>query len=256
MLTVVNYNKVGYRMYGKLFEHMYDGTLATKGPWQALVTFQQFIILADKNGDVDMTPAAISRRTTIPLEIIDQGISVLEQADPESRSPTLEGRRIVRLSETRSWGWNVVNYNEYRKIRSEEERREYMRNYQRMRRAAVKQNVNMSTGGEQSQPIAVSSRQYAEADSKPKVAPLALPTWLPEDPWNAWLEVRTKKKVPNTKRALELAIGELEKLRDKGFDPRIVLENATLKGWRGIFAPATPTIPGQAPDYSSLMVEK
>jgi hypothetical protein len=51
-------------MYGKLFSQMYDGTLATKGPWQALVTFQQLIILADKHGIVDMTPEAIGRRTT------------------------------------------------------------------------------------------------------------------------------------------------------------------------------------------------
>ena len=58
---------------------MYDGTLATKGPWQALVTFQQLIILADRNGEVDMTPEAISRRTTIPLEIIEHGIKALEE---------------------------------------------------------------------------------------------------------------------------------------------------------------------------------
>lgn len=155
-------------MYGKLFEHMYDGTLATKGPWQALVTFQQFIILADKRGDVDMTPEAISRRTTIPLEIIRQGIEALEQPDTASRSPALEGRRIVRLSEHREWGWNVVNYGHYRKIRSEDERREYMRLYQRKRREAVKSDVNKSTPDIQNQPIAVSSRQYA-VSSKQKV---------------------------------------------------------------------------------------
>ena len=148
-------------MYGKLFEHMYDGTLATRGPWQALVTFQQLIILADKRGDVDMTHEAISRRTTIPLEIIQQGIQALEQPDSASRSPALEGRRIVRLSENREWGWNVVNYGHYRKIRSQDERREYMRNYQRKRREAVNREVNTSTTDIQNQPIAVSSRQYA-----------------------------------------------------------------------------------------------
>ena len=54
-------------MYGKLFVQMYEGTLASKGPWEALVTFQQLIILANRHGEVDMTPDAISRRTTIPL---------------------------------------------------------------------------------------------------------------------------------------------------------------------------------------------
>ena len=158
-------------MYGKLFEQMYDGTLATKGPWQALVTFQQLIILADRNGEVDMTPEAISRRTTIPLEIIEHGIKALEEPDGDSRSPDLEGRRIVRLSDSRVWGWQLVNYGKYRAIRSQEERREYMRVYQRKRRESVNQNVNTSTSGKQNQPIAVSSRQYAVSkDSTPLAA--------------------------------------------------------------------------------------
>lgn len=128
-------------MYGKLFSQMYDGTLATKGPWQALVTFQQLIILADKNGVVDMTAESVSRRTTIPLEIILEGILALEQPDADSRTPALDGRRIVRLSESRSWGWQIVNHAHYRAIRSQEERREYMRKYQAERRANTK-NVN------------------------------------------------------------------------------------------------------------------
>ena len=79
-------------MYGKLFESMYDGTLGTKGPWQALVTFQQLIILADAEGCVDMTPEAIARRTTIPLEIVLVGIEALEQPDSASRSPDADGQ--------------------------------------------------------------------------------------------------------------------------------------------------------------------
>lgn len=129
-------------MYGKLFVQMYDGTLATKGPWQALVTFQQMIILADAKGIVDMTPEAISRRTTIPLEIINIGLVALEQPDAESRTPELEGRRIVRLNAERTWGWAIVNYDHYRKIRSQEDRREYMKKYQRDRRAAAKKSAS------------------------------------------------------------------------------------------------------------------
>lgn len=160
-------------MYGKLFAQMYDGTLGTKGPWQALVTFQQLIILADKGGQVDMTPEAISRRTTIPLDVVALGLTELEKPDPHSRSPAEEGRRIVRLSDEREWGWRIVNYDHYRKIRSQEERREYMRQYQRDRRAKLKdgdddvnRDVNTSTSGERSQPIAVGSTQYAKADAE------------------------------------------------------------------------------------------
>ena len=122
-------------MYGKLFVQMYDGTLAKQGPWQAMVTFQQLIILADRNGTVDMTADAISRRTTIPLAIIELGLTALQQPDPESRSPDEAGRRIVLLDPGRSWGWQIVNYGHYRKIRNEEERRAYRRDWIRDKRA-------------------------------------------------------------------------------------------------------------------------
>lgn len=118
-------------MYGKLFAQMYDGTLASKGPWQALVTFQQLIILADQDGNIDMTPEAIARRTTVPLEIIQEGLQRLQEPDPESRTPDESGRRITLLSESRGWGWHIVNYEHYRKLRNSDERRAYQKQYYR-----------------------------------------------------------------------------------------------------------------------------
>jgi hypothetical protein len=132
-------------MYGKVFESMYDGTLASKGPWQALVTFQQMIVLANKDGMVDMTAHAISRRTSIPLEIIQIGIAALLAPDPDSRTPDEDGRRIVPLEEHRDWGWQIVNHLKYQALRSAEERREYLRVAQAKRRGKLKQqstNVN------------------------------------------------------------------------------------------------------------------
>ncbi len=187
-------------MYGKLFTAMYDGTLATRGPWQALVTFQQMVILADKHGTVDMTAEAISRRTTVPLEIIQTGIAALEQADPESRSPDLEGRRIAKISDNRNWGWQIVNYIHYRNMRSQEERREYMRKYQRERRAkqaAVNRSVNnVSEVNQSSKQYAVGSKKEVQehgaiappAPKKPstKIATRLPPDWDLPDTWRDW----------------------------------------------------------------------
>ncbi len=130
-------------MYAKLFSQIYDGTLCTHGPWEALVTFQQMLVLADKDGCVDMTADAISRRTTIPIEIIRKGIEKLLEPDPNSRTPTAEGRRIIPLSDGRDWGWRVVNYVHYRQIKREHDRREYHREYWRQRRG--KQSDDAST---------------------------------------------------------------------------------------------------------------
>ncbi len=135
-------------MYGKIFEQIYEGSLY--GQWEALVTFQQMIVLAEHpDGIVDMTPAAIAARTSIPLEIIQRGIAYLEQPDAESRTPDEEGRRIIRLSDGRTWGWRITNYPEYNAIKNAEDRREYMRLYQQARRAAKKNapstDVNISS---------------------------------------------------------------------------------------------------------------
>lgn len=117
---------------------MYHGSLATVGPWEALITFQQFLVLADRLGVVDMTPESIARITTVPLEIILKGIGVLETPDPRSRNPNEDGRRINRLAEHRDWGWQIVNHAHYRAIRSAEERRDYMREKMREQRAKDK----------------------------------------------------------------------------------------------------------------------
>lgn len=131
-------------MYAKIFAQIYDGTLCTKGPWQALVTFQQMLILSDKFGVVDITREAISRRTTIPLEIINVGISALEQEDSDSRNPADNGRRIARLADHRDWGWQIVNYEKFAKLRSAEERREYQREFKRKVRAKDKMSTHVN----------------------------------------------------------------------------------------------------------------
>ena len=123
-------------MYGKLFSSMYDGTLY--GQWQAIVTLQQLVILADKDGTVDMTPPAIAARTSIPLEIIEAGIEQLSQADKYSRSEAESGRRIVLIDPDRPWGWQIVNYAKYRDMRSAEDRKAYMREYMREKRKQEK----------------------------------------------------------------------------------------------------------------------
>ena len=144
-------------MYAKVFGQIYDGTLCTKGPWEALVAFQQLLVLADKDGNVDMTASAISRRTTIPLEIIEKGIQALLLPDPESRTPTEDGKRIVPLSEGRAWGWRVVNYLHYRQLKREDDRRAYHKEYWHKRK------LKDSTQTQHTQPNQPIAEAYAEA---------------------------------------------------------------------------------------------
>jgi len=99
-------------MYGKIFDSMYDSTLADD--WRALITFQQMIVLCDADGTVDMTPHSIARRTGIPIEYIEAGLKILEAPDPYSRTPDQDGRRIERIDSHRPWGWSIVNHEKYK----------------------------------------------------------------------------------------------------------------------------------------------
>lgn len=211
---------------------MYDGTLASKGPWQAIVTFQQLIVLATQDGTVDMTADAIARRTSIPLEIITAGIEALMQPDPDSRTPDEDGRRIVLLEDHRRWGWRIVNHAKYRDIRRAEERREYLRLAQAKSRAAKK---GVNTGQHLSPEINTSTNTEADTDTdagppaeaggkaprKRSAAPpkprrvagagdVAMPVGVTEQTWRDWCELRAKKKAPVTATVVERAIGEAE----------------------------------------------
>ena len=119
-------------MYGKIFDSMYDGTIAED--WRALVTFQQLIVLCDADGIIDMTPGAIARRTGIPIEHIKAGIEILENPDPYSRTPDQEGRRIVRMDDHKPWGWYLVNHAKYKSLQDSDEVRRQNRERKRKQR--------------------------------------------------------------------------------------------------------------------------
>jgi hypothetical protein len=124
-------------MYGKVFRQMYKGSMSRQG-WESIVTMQQFIVLADRHGVVDMTLEAIAAETTIPIEVLRKGVEILAAPDTGSRTPDDDGRRIVPLDDRRDWGWQLVNYEKYRKIQSEEDRREYQRAYWHVRKEKKK----------------------------------------------------------------------------------------------------------------------
>jgi len=109
-------------MFAKIYTQILDSSLAED--YQTRHVFEDLLKLCDINGVVDITREAIARRTNVPLEIVARGIAELEKPDPRSRNPENDGRRIVRIDDHRDWGWVIVNYDYYRKIASEDQRRE------------------------------------------------------------------------------------------------------------------------------------
>lgn len=62
-----------------------------------------------------------------------------------------------------------------------------------------------------------------------------LPEWINPDKWDAFMEVRKKKKAAQTDYAKKLIINELTRLRAAGDDPNQVLEKSIINSWKDVY---------------------
>src|SRR5277367_1471033 len=164
-------------MFAKIFSQIFDSSISEDHVIRHV--FMDLLVLADRDGVVDMTPDAIARRTNVPLEIVEAAIRKLSEPDPRSRSGDDDGRRIVLLDVHRDWGWQIVNYEMYRNIRDEESRKAYFREYKRKQRAQVvnrrpppvNKRPQVSTGVRDSPTLSTKAEAEAEAEA---IKPFAL----------------------------------------------------------------------------------
>lgn len=118
------------------------------------------------------------------------------------------------------------------------------------------------TDTEQSQPVTPPVTRTATANQtpppttqapdtkgkeKPKAAAAAAaftpPDWVPADDWQAFAEHRRQAKKPMTHRASELVVLELDKLRNAGHQPGLVLQQSVRRGWLDVFPVKSDTLP-------------
>ena len=113
-------------MYTRIFESILDSSINLQTvPPAARWLWITMLIIADHNRDgiVDMPVARLAAKAGLSIEETAAGLELLGAPDPESRSNVEEGRRIVPIRDDARRGWQLVNYDEYRKIASEEARR-------------------------------------------------------------------------------------------------------------------------------------
>lgn len=100
------------------------GTNALSGSFVELepdirCAFICFILMADIEGNLEATPKVISRVANLSSDLVARTLAVCTAPDPESRTPTAEGRRMVPLvdaqGDPRPWGWRIVNADKYSK---------------------------------------------------------------------------------------------------------------------------------------------
>lgn len=119
-------------MYGKIFSSLFEGSLLGQ-PHEQLV-FIYILSNCDPDGCFDKVPQVISTATGLSLDHVNDAIERLSQPDPHSRTPEEEGRRLVLLDDHRDWGWRVVNYEKYQRMRNAEQRRKQNREAQQRAR--------------------------------------------------------------------------------------------------------------------------
>jgi hypothetical protein len=177
-------------LFAKIFRSMFQGSMY--GNPDGIITFMVMLVLAERHGEVDMTPQAIAAVTSIPLTTIQAGIAYLSAPDPETRTHGSDGRRIELLDTHRNWGWRIVNYEHYRQIRNEEERREYQADWARKARANrsdarvdsvdIRGVDNPSTSRRQRRQLStMSTNADADADADAEKNQRARATRLPDD---------------------------------------------------------------------------
>lgn len=126
--------------YLKLYHTLKTGTLAAEGGF-ALALWPLFMMEADWDGVVEVHPGVLAVKWTglgrfgsFTEDQVRKVLEYWEQPDPHSRSPVDEGRRISRLHAHRDWGWQIVNWAQYRDAEGEEAKREKARERKRRER--------------------------------------------------------------------------------------------------------------------------
>ncbi len=126
-------------MYGKWFDSVYEGSMAGSGPI-VLAVWGYCCAKADpEDHTVLLNPSVlVAKIGKITEAEVRSAIEFLLSPDPDSQCKDHEGRRLLHSGGLRYF---VVTHERYRGMRSEEDRRHYMRKYMRDYRADVNKNV-------------------------------------------------------------------------------------------------------------------
>ena len=116
--------------YAKVFAAM-----LTSSVWQeshaTVRVWLTMLLLKDAEGIVNASIPGLAHAALVTLDECQYALGVLAGPDQYSRTPDLEGRRIVPLE---TGGWRVVNAAKYRELLSVADRRAYKRKHEQGRR--------------------------------------------------------------------------------------------------------------------------
>lgn len=68
-----------------------------------------------------------------------------------------------------------------------------------------------------------------------KYSNIEVPSFIKEETWLAFLEMRKEIKAPMTEKAVTMMFNRLGELKEQGSDPNKVLEQSIMNNWKGVF---------------------
>ena len=220
-------------MYGKIFKSLFDGSM--RGQTDLIIVFVWMICHATKDGTVDVVPDKISDDTGLDIKLTLDAILKLEETDPESRTPVEQGRRIKRISEARTWGWQIINYKQYRDIANRESMRELERNRKAEYRSKKSNVPDVSGTGAGQHASTSDSASDLNSSLKGLVIPESLNTHEFMEAWENWIQHRKEIKKPLTRKSAEM---QMKRFIGWGVSESIkAIEYTIEKGWQGIRQP-------------------
>lgn len=124
-------------MFGKFFASTFTGSMMASGA--DIFAVWAYVIANAYGSRVELNPRLLAAIIGATPERMSVAIDALCATDPDSRSKDNEGRRLVKEGE---YQYLVVNHEKYRRIRNEEDRKEYNRDAKRRERARSSQTMS------------------------------------------------------------------------------------------------------------------
>ena len=196
-----------------------------RGQSDKQLVFIYLLAHADADGVAEIIQGKIADDTGLREDEVFAALSELMAPDPASRTDGSDGRRMEPLDD-RGWGWSIVNYQHYRGLRDDEERRRQNREAQSRHRskppsAAVSQDLLISAQGEGE------GEGEAEVEVQPK--DLSVLAWKEEFETSFWPSIH-----PDRRQAKAEALIEWMKLKprsQKTLDLVCDAMEADVAGW-------------------------
>jgi hypothetical protein len=185
-----------------------------------------FTVPAGWYGMVEAASTGLCARACLSPEAGTSALSVLASPDPDSRTPTYEGRRMVRIS----GGFLILNYMTYRErdYTAAERQRRY-RERQKEQRAARDVTRNITQ-------VEVEADGDAEADQKkqkPRSRAAARPEDVPDAVWSDFASLRRQRRAPVTE---TVVAGIRREAAAAGVTLADALRTCVERGWQSFRA--------------------